>query len=154
TSNQQHQGHSAYQNQKSGFDIANQGVTQWHNHRAPSLIILRILLLKAARNGIKFSLCLPLIYILLQACNHVIVVLSSYCPFFVSHRQRRPDCCETRTLKLRTHHSDHSTSLAIQSNALADNRGIRTKVALPERVTENHHVVVSRLVFIRDENTA
>ena len=50
-------------------------------------------------------------------------------------------------VKRRRHHANHGVALAVECDCLIQDFGIAAKTPLPQPVTQDHYVVVSRLIF-------
>ena len=56
-------------------------------------------------------------------------------------------------LKIRRKNSDHGIWRAAQSELAADDRWVCTKAAAPKRIAENHHLMLSEMVFLFEERS-
>src|SRR5882724_11599510 len=67
--------------------------------------------------------------------------------------QRGPEVGVGGVLKIRWKHAHHLKAAAVDDKFAADQSWVRSKPAPPESMAEQYHVVATRLVFLRKENT-
>src|SRR6516162_9232057 len=54
--------------------------------------------------------------------------------------------------KIGSHHTDHGVMLFVDIHCAPDDAAVRSEASLPKAVTQNDHMIVAGLIFLRQES--
>ena len=126
---------------------------QRHNRRAPTFVVLRVLLFQPAGDCVHLCLSLFQVDAWLETGDNDGVMLSPDGAFFVCPGHRRPHLGKVGKAEAGRHDSGNQVALPVHVDVVPDDVSIRAEVVLPETVAENHHVRAAWLIFLWKEHT-
>src|SRR6185369_17479029 len=155
TRDQQHEPNRAKQNQHRQTQIADVVSMQRARDKAETFVCARVFSGQSLPDPCEIGIRALNADAGLQTSDQSEIVIAASTRLVGLHGPRRPQLSLTKWKEeAARHYADDRIRFSIKRDVAIDDRGIAIEASLPERVTQNNHVLLPRLIFIREERAA